>query len=186
MPANLLATLSINTVQIGQDQITVSGRSTLPAGTCIYTQLSAEDEALGWWPADSCDELSGGAWQIDVSFGIQGRPDRLDQGAQYTLQAWAEGEPRLEARPFIIELDDPNFMPPIDELPTPGADQPPRLPTPVVDGEAPPASGTLRVTSVQVSRDQVVIGGRSTYPGEICLHTRLVADDELLVVVARR
>jgi hypothetical protein len=174
VPSTLLAMLAITTIQIGEDQIIVSGRSTLPAGTCIFTRLLTEDEEVAWWPAGTCNEVSAEAWQISVPFSNGGQSESLDEGAIYTLRAWAEGEPRLEAMPFVITLDDLDSLPPDDELP------PETVVTPAPGSEFPPATGTLWVTTVQISADLVVVGGQSTFPEEICIHTRLLADQELV------
>ena len=78
--------------------ITVWGRSTLPQGTWIETQLLADGEPVPWWPTSFWVAVrEDGRWGISVYLGKQTAADELDPSSSYALRAWPEADPGLEA-----------------------------------------------------------------------------------------
>jgi hypothetical protein len=85
--------LQIKEIQVDSDQITVSGTSTLPDGTCVLTSLRANGQAQQRWPADACATVRQGAWQIVVPWGQGSAPAQLDMNWMYEIRAWPQGMP---------------------------------------------------------------------------------------------
>jgi hypothetical protein len=81
--------ITIESVQVVPSRISFAGRSTLPDGTCLQTQLFADGEPEVWWPSDSCVPVQDGAWRIAVPLGEERVPGELDPTVQYMLRAWA-------------------------------------------------------------------------------------------------
>jgi len=84
--------ITIERVQTASDQqIIFAGRSTLPEGTCLQTQLFADGEPEAWWPSKACVPVQdGSAWQIVVPLAKGEAPEALDPGVQYMLRVWQE------------------------------------------------------------------------------------------------
>jgi hypothetical protein len=96
--------VTIKNVRVDADQISVSGTSALPDGTCILTSLRTGRQAREWWwPADVCATVHRGAWQIVVPLGKEGAPARLDPTLIYEVRAWQQGRPSTKvAFPFDL------------------------------------------------------------------------------------
>jgi hypothetical protein len=114
-------------MRIYPGQFTLAGKSTLPDGTCLHTQLFCQDEPLSWWPADTCVTVQGGAWRISVSLQERGAPYERPPEGDYTLVAYQEGR-RIASDVFAIENGGP-YVPPT-AVPTATA-QPSPTPTAV-------------------------------------------------------
>ena len=106
-PPNLTDTVRTTGVQIDRRQLVFSGRTTLPDGACIQTQLYADEEPAQWWPSETCADLRAGEWQIAAPLGKAGAPDKLDESTQYALHAWASADPTIKAEPFYFDLAGP-------------------------------------------------------------------------------
>lgn len=79
----------IDKVQVNQGEgIYVSGRSTIPDGECVKTELLANAQSVAWWPRDICITVDSGRWEILAGLGRSGAPERLDPGAAYEIHAW--------------------------------------------------------------------------------------------------
>jgi hypothetical protein len=79
----------IDKVQVNQGEgIYVSGRSTIPNGECVKTELLANTQSVDWWPRDICIAVDGGRWEILAGLGRSGAPERLDPSTAYELRAW--------------------------------------------------------------------------------------------------
>lgn len=87
--------ITIEAVQVDGEQITVRGRSTLPDGTCLGSELWAGGELAAWWPADACARVDRGAWQLVVPLGAGQAPAALDPNVQYMLRAFLPGGPDI-------------------------------------------------------------------------------------------
>jgi hypothetical protein len=92
-------------VTAGQ-QIVVRGRSTLPDGTCLGSELWAGGENQTWWPGDACVGVQNGTWQIVVRLGTGEVPAELDRTAQYMLRVYQQGGPNIVAV-FAFDLTGP-------------------------------------------------------------------------------
>ncbi|WP_048180824.1 hypothetical protein [Methanosarcina sp. MTP4] len=69
------------------------GVSTLPDGTCIRTRLFYGDEPVSWWPSGECAVVQDGYWEVSVTFGENGVPEKLETDDAYYLEAWVDGDP---------------------------------------------------------------------------------------------
>ncbi|WP_440954545.1 hypothetical protein ACSAZK_13075 [Methanosarcina sp. Mfa9] len=73
------------------------GVSTLPDGTCIRTRLFYGDEPVSWWPSGECAVVQDGYWEVSVTFGENGVPEKLETDDAYYLEARVEGGPEERA-----------------------------------------------------------------------------------------
>lgn len=88
--------ITIEGVQVmAGERISVRGRSTLPDGTCLGTELWADGELQTWWPGDTCVPVQDWAWQLSVSLGQDGAPAELDATAQYMVRAYQQNGPNI-------------------------------------------------------------------------------------------
>jgi hypothetical protein len=94
------------TVKQGE-AITFSGRTSVPQGECLYTELYGNDVLLSWWPVGKCFPVEGMDWEISVPLGEEGAPERLDQWVNYRLRVWWPGEPDVASHSFPFELASP-------------------------------------------------------------------------------
>jgi hypothetical protein len=104
-PLNAIVIESARVVPLGH--IEFEGRSTLPDGTCLLTELSADGMPETWWPADACAVIESGQWQIRVLLGNNGVPQELSGEKQYILRVWKRGNPSVKAEPFWFDLSGP-------------------------------------------------------------------------------
>jgi hypothetical protein len=88
------------------EQVVVHGRSTLPAGTCLGSELWADGERQAWWPGDDCVAVENGTWQMVVRLGSGGVPAALDPSAQYMLRVYQQNGPDIVAV-FAFDLAGP-------------------------------------------------------------------------------
>jgi hypothetical protein len=99
--------LTIEGVQVtAGEEIVVHGRSTLPDGTCLGSELWADGELQAWWPGDACVAVENGAWQMVVRLGEGEVPAELDRAAQYMLKAYQQNGPDIAAV-FAFDLAGP-------------------------------------------------------------------------------
>jgi len=88
--------ITIEGVQVtAGERITVRGRSTLPDGTCLGTELWADGELQTWWPGDTCVPVQDGAWQLSVLLGQDGAPVELNATAQCMVRAYQQNGPNI-------------------------------------------------------------------------------------------
>jgi hypothetical protein len=87
--------ITIESVQVDGEQVTVRGRSTLPDGTCLGSELWAGGELAAWWPDEACARVDRGAWQLVVPLGVGQAPAALDPDVQYMLRAFLPGGPNI-------------------------------------------------------------------------------------------
>jgi hypothetical protein len=92
--------------------IRFEGRSTLPDGTRLETEFSADDAPVSWWPEETAVEVQGGRWQIRVPLGGEGAPEELPADKQYVLLVWERSNPEVRAAPFPFDLSGPAAPPP--------------------------------------------------------------------------
>jgi hypothetical protein len=102
------ATIAIDRVQITQGTgVYIAGRSTIPGGECIRTELLADGKTVDWWPGDVCIEAGAGQWEMLVGLGRDGAPDQLAEGVQYEVHAWWPAQPEKVTTRFPFDLDGP-------------------------------------------------------------------------------
>lgn len=89
--------ITIEAVQVDDRRVTVRGRSTLPDGACLGTELWVDGVLAGWWPAETCVPVQDGTWQQAVPLGVEQAPGALDSAVQYILRAWLPGGPDIIA-----------------------------------------------------------------------------------------
>lgn len=100
--------ITIESVHVAPgDRIVFAGRSTLPGGMCLQTQLYADGDPEVWWPVDTCVAVQNGAWRIVVPLGEGEAPGELDPTVEYTLHAWQQDDPSVEAEVFWFDLAGP-------------------------------------------------------------------------------
>lgn len=81
--------ITIDSVQVIQGSgIYVMGTTSLADGECIQTELLADDQPTAWWPLDLCIQVETGLWEILVSLGRRGAPQKLDEEIHYQIHAW--------------------------------------------------------------------------------------------------
>jgi hypothetical protein len=99
--------ITIEGVQVtAGEQVIVQGRSTLPDGTCLGSELWADGENQPWWPGDTCVAVENGAWHMVVPLGAGGVPAELDPSAQYMIRAYQQNGPDIVAV-FAFDLAGP-------------------------------------------------------------------------------
>jgi hypothetical protein len=95
--------ITIEGVQVmAGERISVRGRSRLPDGTCLGTELWADGELQTWWPGDTCVPVQDRAWQLSVRLGQDGAPAELDATAQYMVRAYQQNGPNIV---FVFPFD---------------------------------------------------------------------------------
>jgi hypothetical protein len=99
--------ITIEGVQVtAGKQIVVHGRSTLPEGTCLGSELWADGELQAWWPGEACLPVQSGAWQMRVLLGSGEVPAELDAAAQYMLRVYQQNGPDIVSV-FAFDLAGP-------------------------------------------------------------------------------
>ena len=99
--------ITIQGVQVtAGEQIVVHGRSTLPDGTCLGSELWADGELQSWWPGGACVAVEEGSWQMVVRLGEGEVPAELDRSAQYMFRAYQQNGPDVTAV-FAFDLAGP-------------------------------------------------------------------------------
>jgi hypothetical protein len=88
------------------EQIAVYGRSTLPDGTCLGSELWGDGELEAWWPGGDCVPVEGGSWRMVVALGQAGAPAEVDPSAQYMLRFFQQNGPNIVAV-FAFDLSGP-------------------------------------------------------------------------------
>ncbi len=100
--------ITIERVQVSQGAgVYVSGRSTLPDGACIKTELLIDGKAADWWPKDVCVTVDAGQWEILAGLGRKGAPERLEPGKEYEIHAWWPEDPNQVSTRFPFDLNGP-------------------------------------------------------------------------------
>jgi len=98
----------IDRVQVSEGSgVYISGRSTLPDGECIQTELLENQQVLAWWPRDVCVEIAEGRWEFLTALGRSGAPERLDPDAEYLIHAWWPKQPEAVDAQFPFDLSGP-------------------------------------------------------------------------------
>jgi hypothetical protein len=93
-------TLDITGVEVrAGEEITFTGTTTLPEGACLLSELTQDGDLVPWWPGDACTLISAPTWEINVFL-----TEPLDEGAQYRLRAWWDGDPEGVADVFYFDL----------------------------------------------------------------------------------
>jgi hypothetical protein len=81
--------ITIEGVQVtARKEIVVRGRSTLPDGTCLGSELWADGENQAWWPGDTCVAVKNGTWQMVLRLAEGEVPAEPDRSAQYMLRVY--------------------------------------------------------------------------------------------------
>ncbi len=104
------STPSITVEQVQVDQgagVFVSGRSNLPNGECVKTELLADKKVVEWWPRDTCIEIDSYQWEMLVALGRNGAPERLDPNVEYEIHAWWPKNPAAVSTRFPFDLNGP-------------------------------------------------------------------------------
>lgn len=106
-------TITIDSVRVDQGEgIFVTGKSTLPEGKCLKTELLINRQATGWWPRDVCIEMDEtGQWELLVALGRNGAPAQMQPGQEYELHAWWPEKPDLVTTRFTFTPLEPTSSP---------------------------------------------------------------------------
>lgn len=98
----------IERVQVNEGSgIYITGRSTLPDGECLQTELLENQTVLEWWPRDVCVEIANGRWEFLAALGRDKAPERLDAGVEYEIHAWWPEQPETVSARFPFDLSGP-------------------------------------------------------------------------------
>jgi hypothetical protein len=98
--------ITIEGVRVTEGEITIRGRSSLPNGTCLGSELWANGKLQAWWPSEAVVELENGHWQLVVERGARGVPAGLDQTAQYVVRVFQQNAPDVVSV-FAFDLSTP-------------------------------------------------------------------------------
>lgn len=113
VPSVVIATgsppvITIEQVQVEQGNgVYVSGRSTLPDGECVKTELTADRKAVPWWPKDICVVVDAHQWEMLAALGHNGAPERLEPDIEYEIHAWWPKNPAATSTRFPFDLNGP-------------------------------------------------------------------------------
>ncbi len=100
--------ITIDRVQVNQGAgVYVAGRSTLPDGACVQTELLVDKKVAEWWPRDICVEIAASRWEILAALGRQGAPERLEPDVAYEIHAWYPQNPSEISTRFPFNLNGP-------------------------------------------------------------------------------
>jgi len=95
--------ITVEEVQVTEAQIFIKGRTSLPEGTCLLTELWAAGVPQPWWPDETCICIYEGTWQFAVALGENDAPESLDPDTQYMIRAYEEGGPNnVSTFPFDL------------------------------------------------------------------------------------
>ncbi len=108
------APITIEQVQVTPTHVAISGRSALPNGTYIETELLINGQPTDWWPSDQPAKVKDGSWRLTVALGGADTPSTLDTAALYTLHARHAGDPSIASEPFCFDLAGPRTPEPVD------------------------------------------------------------------------
>ena len=95
--------IAIEGVTVSDAQVVVHGKSTLPEGACVSTELWADGVPLPWWPVDACAPVRQGTWELVVPLEAG---QALQPSVQYVVRAYQPGGPNIVAT-FPFDLDAP-------------------------------------------------------------------------------
>jgi hypothetical protein len=85
----------------GLGTIIADGHTTLPDGTVLLTQLFQLNEnapyetLLSWWPSNQEFIVQNQSWEINVSPGKNGGPEKLSAQYDYYIKFWVKDFPSL-------------------------------------------------------------------------------------------
>jgi hypothetical protein len=100
--------IMIDKVRVNEGNgVYVSGRSTLPNGECVQTELLVDQQPASWWPRNVCIQIDSGQWEILVALGMNGAPAQLDPNAAYLIHAWWPTHPDTTFTRFPFDLKGP-------------------------------------------------------------------------------
>ena len=100
--------ITIDRVQVNQGAgVYVAGRSTLPDGACVQTELFVDKKVAEWWPRDVCVEIAANRWEFLAALGRQGAPERLEPDVAYEIHAWYPKNPSEISTRFPFDLNGP-------------------------------------------------------------------------------
>ena len=100
--------ITVERVQVDQGAgVFVSGRSNLPNGECVKTELLANKKVVEWWPRDTCIEIDSYQWEMLAALGHNGSPERLDPNVEYEIHAWWPKNPAAVSTRFPFDLNGP-------------------------------------------------------------------------------
>jgi hypothetical protein len=95
--------ITIEGVEVSDEQVIIHGTSTLPDGTRLSTELWADGAMQTWWSTDACAPIRQGAWELVVPLEAG---QALEPGVQYMVRAYQPGGPNIVAT-FPFDLDGP-------------------------------------------------------------------------------
>lgn len=87
--------------QTNGGNLSISGTSTLPEGTCILTALTINGQADEWWPVDQCAYVRQGTWTL--TFARSALSPQAPPGASYVLTARAPDYPEAGEAQFSLQ-----------------------------------------------------------------------------------
>ena len=105
-PEALGGSIAITGARVSPGEIRISGTASLPAGSCVLTELLAGESLEPWWPTSRCATSETGDWRMAVDLGRDGAPEGLDPTVQYVLRARQRDDPSVEAV-FWLEMAGP-------------------------------------------------------------------------------
>lgn len=105
---NPAPSINIDKVVVNENNgIYVTGRSTIPAGECVQTELLSNHTIVKWWPRDVCIQVDAGQWEILVALGQNGAPASLSKNVDYEIHAWWPKKPTQTSANFPFDFNGP-------------------------------------------------------------------------------
>jgi hypothetical protein len=95
--------VTIDGVKVTAEQIIIRGKTNLPDGVCLNTELWADGGLLTWWPIHDCVSIKHGVWEFEFPL----EPETILQpDVQYVVRAYQASKPdRISI--FYFDLDSP-------------------------------------------------------------------------------
>jgi hypothetical protein len=106
LPSN--SRITIGGITASDSEIRIHGKSNLPNGTCINTELWSDDMKLAWWPDGKCATINQGNWELTVLL----VSEKLKPDVQYVVHAYQPGSQQNDVT-LAFDISGPQ-MPPIE------------------------------------------------------------------------
>jgi hypothetical protein len=107
-PTDPSYSLEILSVSVEQGvRVELKGTTTLPDGSCVYTQLGQDATAVAWWPVGKCFPIEVPNWQFSVPLGVEGAPAELNPDSAYCIRVWWPGASDESLAEFDFDLTPP-------------------------------------------------------------------------------
>jgi hypothetical protein len=105
------APISMTRVHVDGSWVIVSGKTTLPDGMVLHSQLYEDNVPLSWWPVNKDIQAANGEWAITVPLGENGAPSALAKGPGYWIRIWSKENPDIRGLMYFDLIGLPPHLP---------------------------------------------------------------------------